>query len=417
MHRSEKHIRHFNRLSGKQITSRRLRDFRDQLQRDFDGGRIDDHCPYGMECRQVLGRLNAAVKKMNGYRSVDALQVDKIPLKKNVAIIQTAQGPELIKGKKVTHYHHEDVTRLEGIKKRTKKKRKKTTPKQQRKISRVLREYKKDTLKSASGKKVVKRKQAVAIALRQAGVPKLPVKKKTADKGPEKPVKGLQGFVTADQAPRLEGLFTLPGPVGELLGEQQRYRLQIILDGEKFSSKSELAKQLADAFLSAGFSTGLVDYEQGGLASKDTLRAIERNVSEANRKKLVVSPPDFPRTVEALKNLAGKLDVVIVDSGSKIGAVTNEWLDELRLQYPDTIWVIIMQQNMKGSTRGGAAAGYNAPVVISTVRGDPMDPMKNYAVMEKNRGNLINQYYLIGPQKLTHERPGSTPDTKKPEKR
>ena len=56
-----------------------------------------------------------------------------------------------------------------------------------RKISKVMREYKRGSLKSSSGSKVRKRKQAVAIALseaRQAGarIPKKPAKKKKSTK-------------------------------------------------------------------------------------------------------------------------------------------------------------------------------------------------------------------------------------------
>ena len=56
-----------------------------------------------------------------------------------------------------------------------------------RKISKVMREYKRGSLKSSSGRKVRKRKQAVAIALseaRQAGarIPKKPAKRKSASK-------------------------------------------------------------------------------------------------------------------------------------------------------------------------------------------------------------------------------------------
>jgi uncharacterized protein DUF6496 len=56
-----------------------------------------------------------------------------------------------------------------------------------RKISKVMREYKRGSLKSSSGRKVRKRKQAVAIALseaRQAGarIPKKPAKRKSASR-------------------------------------------------------------------------------------------------------------------------------------------------------------------------------------------------------------------------------------------
>jgi hypothetical protein len=43
------------------------------------------------------------------------------------------------------------------------------TKKQKAKTEKVLKEYKKGKLKSSSGKKVTKRKQAVAIALSESG--------------------------------------------------------------------------------------------------------------------------------------------------------------------------------------------------------------------------------------------------------
>ncbi len=42
--------------------------------------------------------------------------------------------------------------------------------------------------------------------------------------------------------------------------------------------KSELGKQIADGFLSIGDKVAWVDWEQGGLESRDTLASIERNI-------------------------------------------------------------------------------------------------------------------------------------------
>lgn len=53
-----------------------------------------------------------------------------------------------------------------------KKKTNKETPKQQAKIKKVMEEYKEGDLKSSSGQKVTSEKQAIAIALSEAGVPK-----------------------------------------------------------------------------------------------------------------------------------------------------------------------------------------------------------------------------------------------------
>ena len=47
-----------------------------------------------------------------------------------------------------------------------------------KKVGKVMGEYKRGTLKSSSGKKVTKRKQAVAIAMSEAGMAKKKAKKK-----------------------------------------------------------------------------------------------------------------------------------------------------------------------------------------------------------------------------------------------
>lgn len=213
---------------------------------------------------------------------------------------------------------------------------------------------------------------------------------------------GFQGFKSSDKAPQKpQKVFRLSGEVGKLLGNMQAYRLEIVIAGETHSGKSELGKQIADAFLSAGFTVGWIDWEQGGLHSRDTLESIQRNVKPENRRKLMVSG-DVDQTLDAVKALAGQFQVICLDSGSKIKEVTNAWIDTLRMQYQDTIWVILMQQNEKGGTRGGSAAEYDAPVVIKTYRPDKSDFRKNYAYVFKNRGNgdSMGEYYAIADKKL-----------------
>ena len=215
-------------------------------------------------------------------------------------------------------------------------------------------------------------------------------------------VSGL-GFVSADRMPdKPKGTFRFPGAIGEFLGDQQRFRSQIIIEGEYHSSKSELAKQIADAAIEMGMRVALVDWEQGGLDSKDTVDSIARNLKPANRSKLFVSG-DVPKTKAGLEQIANSFDIVLVDSGTKVKAMANDWLDDLRMDYPNTIWVILMQRNSDGKTRGGSSAGYNAPVVIFTYRPDKTDYRNNYARMEKNRGNsqTMQMIYNIPARKVT----------------
>jgi hypothetical protein len=97
--------------------------------------------------------------------------------------------------------------------------------------------------------------------------------------------------------------------------------------------------------------------------------------------------------------------VIALDSGSKLEEVTNAWIDELREEYPDTVWIIMFQQNTKGGTRGGTSAEFDAPVVLKTYRPDQRDFKKNYAHVFKNRGNKTGQYYLIASKQIVDEEP------------
>jgi hypothetical protein len=54
---------------------------------------------------------------------------------------------------------------------------------QKRKVSRVMKEHKRGTLKSGSGRKVKSRKQAVAIAMSESGQSRKPKKKTTSRAG------------------------------------------------------------------------------------------------------------------------------------------------------------------------------------------------------------------------------------------
>lgn len=218
-------------------------------------------------------------------------------------------------------------------------------------------------------------------------------------------LKGL-GFLSADQTPdKPVNTFTLPGVMGTLLGNMQRYKLQIVIAGETHSSKSQLGMQIADAFAAQGDDVAWIDWEQGGLISKDTQDSIARNVAPENKKRIHVSP-DVPRTIEAVKELASHFKVIALDSGSKLNQVTNEWLDELREEYPDTVWIPLMQQNEKGGTRGGSSAEFNAPVVLKTYRPDNTTHEKNYAEVFKNRGNKTGILYSISKKSIIDTAPG-----------
>jgi hypothetical protein len=215
----------------------------------------------------------------------------------------------------------------------------------------------------------------------------------------EKPV-GLYGITTADNRPKISReRITLPGDVGEFIGRIQPYKLTIVIPGEPHSSKSELAKQIADALITVGYDVLWIDWEQGGLESDDTQSSIDRNISPQNRSKFHVTG-DVPKSLESLKELAKHYRCIAIDSGTVLRMRENTWIDHLRETCPDTIWILIMQQTTTGGTKGGSSAEFDSPVVLKTYRPDFSTHERNYAFCEKSRGNKTGKYYNIASKKI-----------------
>jgi antirestriction protein ArdC len=241
-----------------------------------------------------------------------------------------------------------------------------------------------------------------------------PAKKKVTDRKPiaRKPEKeeakqmelALSGAVRLDQQPEKKDVetFTLPTDVGRWLGEQQRYRLVISLDGETHAGKSELAKQIVNAFAAKGMTIAWRDLEQGGLESKDTSASFERNIDKENYHRIFVFG-EAPEGIETIRKDAQNpdVDVIAIDSGTKLMHNDNSWIDRLRVEFPHKIFIVILQQNQKGGTRGGSSVTFDAPVHIKVYRPDHTDYTKNYAELLKNRGNpeSMKYYYLVADKK------------------
>lgn len=186
--------------------------------------------------------------------------------------------------------------------------------------------------------------------------------------------------------------FKLPGAIGKFLNEQQQYKLSILLTGDPHAGKTQVAYRLVDAFAEKGFKVGVLDLEQGGLESKDTVLTIERNVRPSNRDKIAVRGE--LESFEQLKEFASYFDVIMIDSFMELG-IQPQRLAELRNEFPGTIFIIIGQENSKGTTYGGQTSDYIANVVFRVHKVDATF-RNNYAEIEKNRGNPIGErYYFV----------------------
>lgn len=185
--------------------------------------------------------------------------------------------------------------------------------------------------------------------------------------------------------------------MGKFMQDLQRYRLTIAITGDPHAGKSEFVKQLVNSFLEENMTCGFFDLEQGGIVSKDTALSIDRNITKENQKRLFVSG-EAPKGIDTIKAYANQFDIIVIDSWQKLN-IPNTRFDELRQEFPNTIFIIIFQQNSTGGTRGGVTVDYDTPVAIKVHKVDATFK-NNYAELIKNRGNAIGENYSLYHKKM-----------------
>ena len=215
-----------------------------------------------------------------------------------------------------------------------------------------------------------------------------------------KALNGIEGFVRADKTADVEtpGTYRLNGELGKFLMDIQPYKYSIVLTGDPHAGKTEVVMQLANGFSEIGKTVGAFMLEQGGLESKDTKAAIERNVTPKNKQNVYISG-EAAKGIDTIKECANKFNVIIIDSWQKLGIPATKF-DSLRHEFPNTIFIVIFQQNGEGGTRGGVAADYDTPVHLKVHKVDSTFE-NNYVEMKKNRGNAnsLSLHYMVKTKK------------------
>lgn len=205
------------------------------------------------------------------------------------------------------------------------------------------------------------------------------------------------GFNKSDEKVEVPGSFTLPGELGFFIQEIQPYKELILIKGTKHTSKSQLAMQIANGIAETGKDVAYIDYEQGGLQSKDTQNSLNWNCSEEGKKRIFIKGDfDKDRIFEDLHNICKHCAAVVADSVTDLGINANQ-LSDLRNKYPSTIWIFISQVKESGEMYGGNKMAHNPTKIIECFPAN--DPQERYALLEKNRGNQLNRKYHIFAKK------------------
>ncbi|MGC4041993.1 MAG: hypothetical protein QM710_14710 [Flavobacterium sp.] len=218
----------------------------------------------------------------------------------------------------------------------------------------------------------------------------------------EKSLKELEklGFISAGAAPQeAKDVFVLGGEIGKFLQKQQPHKALILIKGNKHSSKSQLAMQIANAFGEQQTPVAYIDYEQGGIESKDTLDSINRNTSERGRQYVAIKGY-LENPFQELQDFCKVVKVIIADSVTDL-KITADQLNYLRTTYPKIIWCFISQVKENGAMYGGNKMAHNPTSVIHC--SSHPDPRERFATLEKNRGNDLTLKYSMYYKKLVNE--------------
>lgn len=244
----------------------------------------------------------------------------------------------------------------------------------------------------------VKRKRIVPAVVKSS----IRESKKPITSGQNKSLSELEklGFISADSAPTVaKDVFVLGGEIGKFLQKQQPHKALILIKGNKHSSKSQLAMQIANAFGEQQTPVAYIDYEQGGIESKDTVDSINRNTTEVGRKYIAIKGY-LENPFEELQGFCKVVKVIIADSVTDL-KITADQLNYLRTTYPKVIWCFISQVKENGAMYGGNKMAHNPTSVIHC--SSHQDPKQRFATLEKNRGNDLTLKYSMYYKKVVSE--------------
>lgn len=188
-----------------------------------------------------------------------------------------------------------------------------------------------------------------------------------------------------------EDSFRLPGDLGKLLGDLERFELAITLEGDQGGGKTRFGYQLADAFANIGNRIAVFSLEIG--KRSDLIRRMrEEYVDPTNLSKIFITD-QLPDGFETIRKAAKDFDAIIIDSWNKLNVHSSQF-DKLRKDFPDTIFIVIFQRTTQGTIRGGTAPLFDAGINLEVVKVD--DTFKNnYAVATKNRYGETGLQYNI----------------------
>jgi len=177
--------------------------------------------------------------------------------------------------------------------------------------------------------------------------------------------------------------FRLRGELGRFLGELDWNKTCIALTGDSGAGKTYFSFELAALLIAElGLDIKYFSLEEGiGKLTKEKVA----EYGLGNELKITAVG-----NLEAVRKAAKEYRIIIVDSFTKLDAKTEDF-ENLRNDFPKTIFILIFQKTTSGSIRGGSAIKYNSSATIDVIKRDG----ERIAIMEKGRYGTQGWEYSI----------------------
>ncbi len=183
------------------------------------------------------------------------------------------------------------------------------------------------------------------------------------------------------------------GDIGKFLGKIERVKYGMVLRGDKGAGKSRLLFQFLDAFAEAGFNCSLFSLEI--LKQSDIITRYRDEYIKPRNFSRVQCADIAPGGIKIIRQAAAVFDVVAIDSFTKLKIPQSEF-DQLMIDFPETMFIVIFQSTTAGTARGGSGAEFDCSAVLQVAVG-------GIASFEKNRYALqdyVDAEYDVFKQKL-----------------
>ena len=186
-------------------------------------------------------------------------------------------------------------------------------------------------------------------------------------------------------------IFTIDSELGRFLGELDFNRTCFALTGDSGAGKTYFSFELAQLFISA-------------LDINAKYFSLEEGVGKLTQEKVMqyglgneLSITDHG-SLEDVRIAAKDYPLIIVDSFNKLDAKATDF-ENLRTDFPKTLFILIFQKTTSGTMRGGSSIKYNSSATINVIKRDG----ERIAIMEKGRYGTIDWEYSIDKSKVIKE--------------